>query len=58
MPRNYVRKASSRPYNTSKGKDVDGAVEAVKLGRSVREVARKFGVHYSTLQRRVNGNHN
>jgi len=55
MPRNYVRKEGARPYNSTKGKDVDGAIEEVRKGRSVREVARDFGIHYSTLQRRING---
>ena len=55
MPRSYFRKEGARPYNTNKGKDLEGALTAVNAGMSIRAAAKEFGIS-NTLQRRINGN--
>ena len=53
MPRSYVKKEGARPYNTNKGKDLEGALTAVNAGMSIRAAAKEFGISNSTLQRRI-----
>ena len=55
MPRNYKRKEGSKPYNKV-GRNMDGTIEGVRCGKSVREFAKEYGVHYSILQISINGN--